>query len=130
MYGALDDYLNDSQGESKLQDIMKAKSTEDVPTVDESDLDNQANMASETKGVSTIPTATVVLSVYDLQEAIECLFPDFDDLLSSCDTCEIDLSSNDKSVGGCVTKVYHGNRFTADTYEGKRQIMLTFLKDL
>lgn len=55
---------------------------------------------------------------------IDCLFPDFYDLRSNCDTCSID------NLGNSNERIFHGKRFDAHVYNWKKDMLCRFLKDL
>jgi hypothetical protein len=59
-------------------------------------------------------------------EVIDCLFPDYDDLRSECDTCELKRDSNKLQN----YKVFHGSFFTESEYNWKKEMLHRYLSEL
>jgi hypothetical protein len=68
--------------------------------------------------------ATTLNNDEEWNAIIDCLFPDFYELRSNCDTCSID------KLDELDTRIFHGERFDECAYNWKKYMLCRFLKDL
>jgi hypothetical protein len=133
VYHALDEYLHDARPPqaSLLKDEGPPPPTHTAAEVPQQTKKTFSKCverpAASTDGDVLDDECTVAAALNDDVEwnaMIDCLFPDFYDLRSNCDTCSLDRD------GSYNTRVFHGDLFDENMYNWKKDILYRFLKDL
>jgi hypothetical protein len=129
VYHALDEYLHGTR--PPQANLLKDEGPPPAHTVAEVPQEKKFNKCIERPSTSTDGDVgagcTVAAALNDDVEwnaMIDCLFPDFYDLRSNCDTCSLD------EHGGYNTRVFHGDQCDESMYNWKKDILYRFLKGL
>jgi hypothetical protein len=127
VYHALDEYLCERRYQRPPTEVSSLEQTKTfnkcVEPPDAADTDGEILSNVVDDGFTV---AAALNNDEEWNAIIDCLFPDFYELRSNCDTCSIDKLD----AGSADTRIFHGEYFDECAYNWKKYMLCRFLKDL